>query len=194
MQVHFDDIAGSECLLWQGGEEQLVDDACTSDAHWTLVLACGMGSDNHAAGCPERSNRDLRAIVETTHHLAFGALLDLIRWHVQTRRNARMIEQAVVLATGHKPEASQIGEHSPVPLLAVEAQQRVLRWKLVPCEIPADGGEALAQFRSRQPMASVSETAEPLGALGLRHRSACPDHLCTLAAPRARSADVNPTS
>jgi hypothetical protein len=57
-------------------------------------------------------------------------------------------------------------------------------------ERPADGGEALAPLCSRQPMASVSETAEPLGALGLRYRCPCPDPLSTLAAPRASSTEV----
>ena len=116
MQVELDDVSCGERSLWEVGEEQFVDDACTRDAHWTLFLACRMGGDNHAAGCSERSNRDLRAIVEITHCLAFGALLDLIRWQVQTRRNAWMIEQAVVFATGHKREPSQIGEHGPIPI------------------------------------------------------------------------------
>ena len=52
-------------------------------------------------------------------------LLHLIRWQVQPCRNLRMIEQAVVFATGDKREASQVRQHSSVPILAVEAQQCV---------------------------------------------------------------------
>jgi hypothetical protein len=81
---------------------------------------------------------------------------------VQPRLNQRMVEQAVVFATGHKREPRQISQHSPVPILAIEAEQRLFLRELIRREIGADGGEALAQFRSVQSIASVSETTEPL--------------------------------
>ncbi|GHO61785.1 hypothetical protein KSC_006770 [Ktedonobacter sp. SOSP1-52] len=68
----------------------------------------------------------------------------------------------VVFATGDKREASQVSQYGSVPILAVEAEQRLFLRELIRREIPADGGEALAQFRSIQPTASVPETAEPL--------------------------------
>lgn len=102
----------------------------------------------------------------------------------------RMVEQTGVFAAGHKCELSQISQHSPVPILAIKAEQRLFLRELRCREIVADGSEALAQFRSIQPIASVSETAEPLVAMGLRDRGPGPDRLPALAAPAARRADV----
>jgi hypothetical protein len=121
MQVQFDDIASGKPLLRQVREEQFVDDACTCDADWTLLLPGGVGGHDHAAGGSLGSHRDLRAIVEAAHHWAFRALLELIRGQVQLRLNQRMIEQAIVFPTGHKHEPSYIGEHGPVAVLPVEA-------------------------------------------------------------------------
>ena len=72
MQVQLDHIAGSICLLRQGGEEELVH-----DAHRDL-LPCGMRGHNHTAGHALGSHRDLGAIVKAAHRLAFRALLQLI--------------------------------------------------------------------------------------------------------------------
>src|SRR5260221_1533860 len=75
-------------------------------------------------------------------------------------------------------------------MLAVKSEQGVFWGKLVYREIPTEGGEARAEFRSVQPIASVPETAEPLVTMGLRHCCACPDHLPTLAASVARGTHV----
>ena len=60
----------------------------------------------------------------------------------------------------------------------------------MPREILVNGSQALAQFRSIQPIASVPETAEPLVTMGLIYRAPCSDHLPTLAAPIARRTHV----
>src|SRR5262245_10176907 len=64
-------------MLWQVGEEEFVDDACTRDTHWALLFAGGMCCHDHAAGHAIGPHRDLWAIVETTDHLAFRTLLEL---------------------------------------------------------------------------------------------------------------------
>ncbi len=68
------------------------------------------------------------------------------RGQVQPCRNLRMIEQVVVFATDDKREASQVSQYGSVPILAVEAKQRLFLRELIRREILADGGEALAQF------------------------------------------------
>jgi hypothetical protein len=161
VEVQLNDIASGECLLREVGKEQLVDDARACDPNGTFLFACGMRGDDHTAAHTLKPQQDLGAVVETAHHLAFRALLELIGRQVQTCLNARVIEQTVLFAAGDKREPSQIGKHSSVPILAVESKQGVFLWKLVPREIPADGGEALAEFCSVQPIASVPETAEP---------------------------------
>ena len=70
MQVQLDDIAGSECLLRQIGEEEFVDDACARDANGALLLARGMGRHDHAAQHAFGPHRHARAVVEAAH--AFG--------------------------------------------------------------------------------------------------------------------------
>ncbi len=124
MQVQFDDIASSEPLLWQVSQEELVDDARTRDAHRALLFACGMRGHHRAAAHALRTHRDLWAVVEAANHLAFGTVLELIRRQVETRLDERMIKHAVLFATGHKREASHIGEHRPIPILPIEPQQR----------------------------------------------------------------------
>jgi hypothetical protein len=88
-------------------------------------------------------------------------LLELIWRQVQTRLDQRMIEGGVLFATGHKREPSQISEHGSCPILTVEPEQGVCLWKLLCREIPTDSGEALAQFRSVQPIAPIAKRAEP---------------------------------
>jgi hypothetical protein len=51
---------------------------------------------------PFGSHRDLRAVVQAAHDLAFGTLLKLIGRQEQTRLDERMIKGRVLLATGHK--------------------------------------------------------------------------------------------
>ena len=85
MQVQLDDIAGGKRLLWQGGEEEFVDDACARNPNGTFLFARRMRCDDDATMYALRAYRDLRAVIETADHLAFWALLELIRGEVQTR-------------------------------------------------------------------------------------------------------------
>src|SRR5712691_2923656 len=145
-----------------------------------------MGSYDHTAQHPFGSHRHLRAIVETAHRLAFCTLLDLIGGQVQTRLNERMIQHAVLFATGHKGKASHIGEHSPGAILAVEPQQGALLWDLVRCEVARNRCETLAQFLSVASVAPVAKTAEPLETVGLTDDGTSPDDFPSLA-PRVAS-------
>ncbi len=65
---------------------------------------------------------------------------------MQTCLNERMIEDAVLFAADHKRKASYIGEHSSRAILPVEPQQRAFLRKVVGSQIPANGGDPLAQF------------------------------------------------
>ena len=122
--------------------------------------------------------------------MAFGALLDLIGRLVQTRLHQRMIEGAVLFATGHKREPGQIGKHGSGPILAVESEQGVFLEKLVCGEIPADDSEALSEFRAVPPIASVSKGAEPLETVSLADNRARPHDLSSHAPSVARSTDL----
>ncbi len=123
MQVQLDHIAGGEGVLWQIREEQFVDHPCACHPNGTLLLSGRMRGHDHAAGHSLGSYRNLGAIVEAARHLTFGTLLDLIGRQVQARLKPRMIEQVIVFATGDKGEPSHIGEHGPVAILSIEAEQ-----------------------------------------------------------------------
>jgi hypothetical protein len=101
-----------------------------------------------------------------------------------------VIKHGVLLAAGHKGEASHIGEHRPSAILAVEPKERTSRGKVVCGEIACDRGKSLTQFRAVMPVASVAETAEPLIAMGLSNRRACTNNLPAFASSVARSAHV----
>ena len=120
MQIQFNDIGSGKPLLWQCGEEQFVDNARTCEANRALLFAGWMGGHNHATPHSLGPYRNLRAIVEAAHDLTFWTLLELIGGQVQTRLDERVIEHRVVFAACHKCEASEIGEHSPRAILAVE--------------------------------------------------------------------------
>ena len=96
MQVQFDDVRSGERLLRQIREEQFVDHARTRDTNRTLLLASWMGCHDHATGHALGSHRDLWAVVEAAHDLAFRALLELIGGQVQARLDERVIEQRVL--------------------------------------------------------------------------------------------------
>ncbi len=190
MQVQFDDIAGGECLLRQVREEQFVDHPCACDPNRTLLFPCRMGGDDHAARRSFGSYRDLGAIVEAADHLAFGTLLDLIRWKMQPRLDQRMVKHAVLFAAGHKRETGYIGEHGSGAILAVEPQQRARRFELIRREIATNGCKSLAQFLPVASVPAVAKTAEPVIAVRLADDGPCPHHLPALASPVARGADV----
>src|SRR5258708_29155479 len=173
MQIQLHHIAGREGVLREVREEQFVDDARTCHSNRAFLLPCGMRGHDHATGRLIGSDGDLGAVVEAAHHLAFRALLKLIRWEVQTRRNARVIEEAIVFAAGHKREPSHIGEHRPIAILPIEAQQGAFLRKLVGSQIPANGGTRLAQFFPIAPVSAVAETRSEEHTSELQS----PDHL-----------------
>jgi hypothetical protein len=109
---------------------------------------------------------------------------------MQTCLNERMIEHAVVFATGHKGEACQIGEHGPGAILAVESEQGALWHELVRPQVPTNGREALAQFRPVAPVAAIAKRAEPLEAVGLADHGPRAHHLPALAPRVAWSTDI----
>ena len=139
MQIEFDDIGSGECLLWQVAEKEFVDHAPTGEANRTLLLAGRMGRYHHATQQALRPHRHVWAVVEAAHGLAFWALLDLIRGEVQTCLDQRVIEHAVLFATGHVGEAGQISQHGSRAILSVESEQGALCRKLVCRQIPLDG-------------------------------------------------------
>src|SRR5579883_1844033 len=123
MQVEFDDIAGRERLLRQGGEEEFIDDAFPRHANWALFRVGGMGGYDHAAAESLRSHWHDRAVVEAAHHRTFATLLKLIGWQMQTSLHERMIKHTILLAASHKGEVSQIGKDGPRAILSIESQQ-----------------------------------------------------------------------
>ena len=149
-----------------------------------------MRGHDHAAQDASRSHRNLRTVVETAHHLAFGALLDLIRWQVQTGLDQRMIENRVLFATGHKRKARHLGERSPRAILPIESKERPLRGKLIRGQITTDRSQSLAQFLPVTAVPFVSETAEPLIAMRLANGCACANNLPAFAASVARGAHI----
>jgi hypothetical protein len=67
----------------------------------------------------------------------------------------------VLFAAGHKREESQTREHGPGSILAIEPEQRALRWELTRREIATNGSKCLSQFLAVAPVAFVPKTAEP---------------------------------
>lgn len=119
-----------------------------------------------------------------------GTLLELIRWQMETRLDKRVIEHAVLLATGHKRESCEIREHGPGALLPIEPEQSPFLWKLVCSQIPTNGSFALTQFLPVAPVATVPKTAEPLEAVSLADDGPNPYYLPALAPFVARSTDL----
>jgi hypothetical protein len=176
--------------LRQGGEEELVDDACTRDANRALLVGGWMSGHHHAAQHALGPHRHVWAVVEAAHDLAFWTLLELIGRQVQTRLDQRMIEYRVLFATRHEGETGQISEHGSRPILSIESQQGACLWKLVRREVTRDGRERLAQFLPVAAVAAVAKRAEPLVAMGLTNDGAGAHHLSALAPFVARSTDV----
>jgi hypothetical protein len=60
--------------------------------------------------------------------------------------------------------------------------------------IPANGSKPLTQFFPISPIPTVAKRAEPLIAMGLSNRCACPNNLSAFATSVARGADlIQPT-
>jgi hypothetical protein len=114
----------------------------------------------------------------------------VIRGQVQACLNERMIKRAVLLATGHEGEASQVSQHGSGPILPVESKQAVRLWELVCSQVPTNSRETPAQFLPVAPVAFVPKTAEPLKAVSLADDGSRPYHLPTLASHVARGADL----
>ena len=190
MQIHLDHIAGGEGVLRKVGEEEFLDDACARDSDGTFLFRGWMGSHDHSAQHASRSHRYLWTVVETSDHLAFWALLELIRGEVQTRLDQRMVEHVVVFPSRHKREARHLGKCSPRTILPVESEQRLRRFELIRSEIACDRSQSLAQFLPVMAVPFVSETAEPMIAMGLRNRCARANNLPAVAASVARGAHV----
>ena len=131
MQIQFNDIRSSKCLLRQGGEEEFVDDACTRGANGTLLFGGWMRGHHHPAQHPRRSHRYFGAVIEVAHDLAFWARLDLIGGQMQTCLNERVIEHRVLFAAGDKREARQICEHGSGAILTIEPEEGVFLRELV---------------------------------------------------------------
>src|ERR1700686_2079537 len=101
MQIQLGANAGRKGGLRQVREEQFVDHTFACDTHWALLFAYRMGGHYHAVGRSLGAHRDLGTIVEAANHLAFWALLNLIRRQVQTRLKEWVIERPIFFATGN---------------------------------------------------------------------------------------------
>jgi hypothetical protein len=78
-----------------------------------------------------------------------------------------MVKHAVFFAPSHKREAREIGEHRALAIEPIKPHQRALLWNVGDNHILANGCETLSQFFPIVPVATVAETAEPLGAVRL---------------------------
>ena len=87
--------------------------------------------------------------------------------------------------TKEKPE--RLGDDSPCSILSVQPQQGRCRRKMVCLQIAPNGGQPPTQFLPVESLASVAETAEPVGTVGLRDNGARTDDLPALAPRVARS-------
>jgi nitrogen fixation protein len=163
VQIQFDHIAGGKCLLREVGKEQFVDDACPRDSNGTFLLGGRMGSHDHAAQHARWPHWDLGTIVETSYHLTFRTLLELIMWQMQPSLNQRMIKHVVLTTASHKGKSGQIREYRTQAIEPIKLQEGVFRWTLACREIPVNDRQALAQFHPVLPVASVAETAELCG-------------------------------
>src|SRR6266567_98513 len=92
----------------------------------------------------------------------------------------------VATTTRHKGETCQIHKHRSRSILAIEPDQRVLRWELIRREIPRDCSQRFSEFLSIAPVAAVAKTAEPVVTVRLANGCACTNHLPAFAASVAR--------
>ena len=108
--------------------------------------------------------------------------------------HGRVIQHGVVFAPYHEAEAIQICHDGPSAVEAIQPQQRTRLRQAVRSQIATDGPQRGCQFLAVLPVASVSETAEPLRGVGLRNDGASADDFPTLAPGVASSTDlIQPT-
>jgi hypothetical protein len=93
--------------------------------------------------------------------VAFRTPLELIRGQVEACLDQGVIQCRVLLATGHKSKARQIGEHRSGAILAVESEQGARLGELMRREVGRDGGETLTQLFSVASVAAVANRTEP---------------------------------
>lgn len=117
-------IAGREGVLRQVREEAFVDHAFSGHSNGALLRPFGMCGYDHAAGHAIWSHRDFRTIGEAAHHLRLRTLRELIGRQMQTGLKQRVIEQAIVFASGHQRKTGEIGEDRSIALRSVESEQR----------------------------------------------------------------------
>jgi hypothetical protein len=101
---------------------------------------------------------------------------------MQTSLNQRVIKQAIVFSARDKGKASHIGEDRSIAILPIEPEHCAFWWDLMGRQIPANGGDHLAQFLPIAPVPSVPETAEPT----FNCAPATPLFSCLSTSPRLR--------
>ncbi len=166
MQVKRHHVGGGEGVLREIGEKEFVDHPLAGVTDAALFLGCWVGGHDDTAAGARLAHRDIGAVVELPHQATFWAAELLVSWQVQTALDRLLIQHAVIFAAHDEGEACQIGDDSPCSILSVQPQQGRCRRKTVCLQIAPNGGQPLAQFLPVESIASVSETAQPLGTVG----------------------------
>jgi hypothetical protein len=139
---------------------------------------------------PVFPHRDIGAVVERAHQGAFRATEVGVGGQVEPCLHGRLIQHRVVFAPHHEAEAIQICNDGPSAVEAVQPQQGTRLRQAVRSEIATDDPQRGCQFLAVLPVASVSETAEPLRGVGLRNDGAGADDFPTLAPGVPSSTDL----
>ncbi len=190
MQIQLDDIAGGKRLLWQGGEEEFVDNARTRDAHWALLLASGMRCHDHAAPYALRPHRHVWTVVEAADDLACLRAVGTDRGADANAPGQEDDRAPCTLCLVSRKRNPRDRRARPRTILAIEPQQSALFRELVRRKVATNGHESLAQFRSVASVASIPKRAEPLVAVGLADDGARPYDLPPLASCVPRGTDL----
>ena len=109
----------------------------------------------------------IRAVVEGAHKVTFWAAELLIGRQVQAGLDLWPVEELIVFATHHIRQPCQFSERRPSPILAVQPHENLLHRLRMGLGVALDRGHRAAQFLAVLTVASVSERAEPLMAVGL---------------------------
>jgi hypothetical protein len=172
MQGECHDIGGGEPLVWKLGEKAFGDHARAGLADAALFLGSQVRSHHDAAAAARRAHRDIGAVGERAHPGAFRATERGIGGHVEPRLHRRVIHHRVIVAPHHEEEAVQIGHDGPRAGEAVSSQQGACVRLVGRRERATDDPQGGCQFLPILPVASVSDTAEPLSGVGLRNDGA----------------------